>query len=84
MAEVDPSPARAAARAGEAPGKARNRRLRYQERRGRARTTRELLAAAADYFRATFSGYPPERVQEICDRLVEHTDSERSKSDGTQ
>lgn len=84
MAEVETFPARAVVRAGEAPAKIRNRRQRYLDRRASARTTRDLLAAATDYFRATFAGYSPEEVQTICDRLVEHTDSERRKADGTQ
>lgn len=84
MAEIATSPARAVVRAGEAPGRTRNRLRRYLDRRAGARTTKDLLAAATDYFRATFAGYSPAEVQAICDRLVEYTDSERRRADGTQ
>lgn len=83
MAEVGAAtPVRTLVRAGEPPGRTRNRRQRYENRRLDARNTRDLLAAAADYFRATFAGFSPEEVQTICDRLVDFTDSERRRADG--
>jgi hypothetical protein len=84
VAEVDSLPARAIARAGEPPGRTRNRRERYDRRRNEARNTKDLLAAATDYFRATFAGYSAQEVLSICDRLVAHTDSERRRADGSQ
>lgn len=84
MAEVDTSLARVIARAREAPGRTRNRYRRYEQRKARARSTRDLLAAATDYFRATFAGYSPEEILGICDRLIEYTDDERRRADGTK
>ncbi len=83
MAEVNISPARTT-RAGEPAGRVRNRRERYEQRRRSARTTKDLLAAAVDYFRATFAGFSPEDVREVCDRLVAHTDRERRQADGSE
>lgn len=84
MAEVvDGSPARALARAGERPGRTRNRRRQYEQRRAAARNTKDLLKAAADYFWGTFAAMSPDEVEIICDRLVAHVDSERRRIDGS-
>lgn len=83
MAEVGAAAgARVITRAPEPPGRTRNRRQRYENRKLEARNTKDLLAAATDYFRATFAGFSPEEVQTICDRLVAYTDSERRRADG--
>jgi hypothetical protein len=81
---VENSPAPALTRAGEPPGKYRNRLLRYQARRAAARTTRDLVKAATDYFWGTFAGYSPAEIEIICDRLVEYTDSEKRRTDAGQ
>lgn len=84
MAEVETSLVRALARTRETPGRTRNRHRRYEQRRADARSTGDLLTAAADYFRATFAGHSPEEVLGVCNRLVEYTDVERRRVDGSQ
>ncbi len=64
------------------PGRVRNARLRYQQRRLAARTTRDVLAAAADYFRGAFAQLPKAQAEEVCDRLIEMTDDERRRVSG--
>lgn len=65
-------------------GRLHNRRRRYETRVADARTTRDLLKAATDYFWGTFSGLSRDDAEGAANRLVEHTDNERRRLDGAQ
>ncbi len=65
-------------------GRLRNRRRLYEARVAEARGPGDLLKAAVDYFRGTFSGASWDQAQGVADRLVEHADDERRRLDGTQ
>lgn len=64
------------------PGRVRNAKLRYQQRIAAARTTRDVLAAAVDYFRGSFTQLSKAEAEQVSDRLIEMTDDERRRVTG--
>lgn len=74
MAEVD-------ARAAGPAGRRRNRRQALEKAMGKARTPRQVLAAAAAYFRSAFAHVEdPDTAKRLARQLIEMTDRESGVS----